>query len=78
MPRNVRNFWIDLWIDGRETDIGVGPKHADGGFAMTIRIREDGEISPDLIDIVGRADGDKLTLDITLYGERHRIMEKRR
>jgi hypothetical protein len=44
MPRNVRNFWIDLSVDGKKTTVQTGPKNKDGGFRMDILIRSDGNI----------------------------------
>ena len=44
MPRVVRNFWIETEVDGRETRTETGPKNKDGGFEITIRMREDGSI----------------------------------
>lgn len=32
MPRNVRNFWIEGRIDGRESVLKGGPKNKAGGF----------------------------------------------
>ena len=36
MPRNVRNFWIEGRIDGRESAFEGGPVSKDGGFSLTI------------------------------------------
>jgi hypothetical protein len=44
MPRTVRNFWIDLEVDGRKHRIKAGPKSKSGGFACKILQRADGEI----------------------------------
>lgn len=44
MPRNVRNFWIELDVDGSKTAIGSGPRGKDGGFQLTIRQRDNGSI----------------------------------
>lgn len=62
MPRSVRNFWVDLTVDGRESSIGTGPRSKDGGFYMNIYIREDGDISSNALSIVGTCIGDKLRL----------------
>ena len=43
MPRNVRNFWIDLEVDGR-TRVQTGPRTKDGGFASTIYMRDKGSV----------------------------------
>jgi hypothetical protein len=41
---NVRNFWIDASIDGRETTLSGGPKGQDGGFNLVVSIREHGRV----------------------------------
>lgn len=45
MPRNVRNFWIELDVDGRKHRIATGPRSRAGGFTMRVLMRENGEIS---------------------------------
>ena len=54
MPRNVRNFWIDLNVDGRKSTVSTGPVSKDGGFSMTIKIRNNGSISPFKLTLEGR------------------------
>lgn len=44
MPRNVRNFWLELSVDGSVKRIETGPKAKDGGFTLTIRQRDKGGI----------------------------------
>lgn len=44
MPRNVRNFWIELWVDGRKTKIATGPVRKSGGFKLKVFQRNRGEI----------------------------------
>lgn len=39
MPRNVRNFWIEGRIDGRDSTFAAGPATKDGGFSLTIKQR---------------------------------------
>ncbi len=41
----VRNFWVDACIDGRQTDVGTGPRAKDGGMEVTLYQRENGSIS---------------------------------
>lgn len=45
MPRNVRNFWLEASIDGRDTDLAGGPQSKDGGFEAKVLIRADGDIA---------------------------------
>ncbi len=56
-PKNVRNFWIEVTIDGRSTPIKTGPQRKDGGFELTIYQRDKGEIMKALT-IEGTAYGD--------------------
>lgn len=44
MPRNVRNFWLELAVDGKRTDVATGPRSADGGFELTLRQRNHGTV----------------------------------
>jgi len=44
MPRNVRNFWIDLDVDGRDSRVGTGPRGKSGGFFANIYIRNQGRV----------------------------------
>ena len=67
MPRNVRNFWITLDVDGSKKQIASGPRSANGGFDLTLLLREHGEISDKKLYIIGRANDD--TIQITVYDE---------
>lgn len=40
----VRNFWIDAYIDGRQTVLSGGPKNKNGGMDVIIYQREEGGI----------------------------------
>jgi hypothetical protein len=53
MPRNVRNFWIELDVDGRKERVETGPVKADGGFSLTIRMRDKGSISNTTLEVRG-------------------------
>lgn len=44
MPRSVRNFWLELSVQGRKDMIKAGPRSADGGFVLTVRQRCRGKI----------------------------------
>ncbi len=48
MPRNVRNFWLDGDIDGRKSGISGGPQAKDGGFSLTIKQRDNGQVTTGL------------------------------
>jgi len=58
-PRNVRNFWLEIQIDGRKTRIACGPQKKDGGFSICILQRDKGQIATGAY-VEGRAgpDGD--------------------
>ena len=45
MPRNVRNFWLECEIDGRASNLSGGPVQRDGGFFLTIYMRDRGTVS---------------------------------
>ena len=40
----VRNFWVNGKVDGQRTEFGGGPRRKDGGFYLTIKQRDNGEI----------------------------------
>ena len=44
MPQFVRNFWIELSVDGKKTRVATGPRAKNGGFELAIRMRESGDI----------------------------------
>lgn len=41
----VRNFWVDVEIDGRKTRLEGGPRSRFGGFEAEINQREDGLVT---------------------------------
>ena len=45
MPRNIRNFWIETFVDGRNIDTATGPRAKDGGFETHVSIRNNGCIN---------------------------------
>lgn len=60
-PRNVRNFWLELTVDGRKSRIACGPVRKDGGFDLVIKQRHKGKVM-EVGDIIGRAYGNRLDL----------------
>lgn len=44
MPRHVRNFWLDLSVDGKRSRVSTGPVRKDGGFTLNILMRDGGSI----------------------------------
>jgi len=69
LPRNVRNFWATIDVDGRSSRVAVGPRSKTGGFSLNIKMRDEGSVSDLEINLWGRvvqtADGEylKLTID---------------
>lgn len=39
----IRNWWIEVEIEGRKTKLTGGPRAKDGGFTLVVRQRDDGE-----------------------------------
>jgi hypothetical protein len=58
MPRNVRNFWIELDVDGKKQRVATGPVRSDGGFRIRVLIRDQGGISSTTLTIQGIAHDD--------------------
>jgi hypothetical protein len=64
MPRNVRNFWITLDVDGKKERVATGPRSSGGGFELQILMRERGEISiAGRLSITGRVREGQLFLN---------------
>lgn len=61
MPRNVRNFWIELDVDGSRSQVATGPRNADGGFRLSIKQRDNGGIAHTLT-VDGRVSDGRLVL----------------
>lgn len=49
----IRNFWVEGHIDGRRTPISGGPQSREGGIDLTIKMRDQGEISNHVMRIEG-------------------------
>jgi hypothetical protein len=73
-PKRVRNFWIELEIDGRKNKVCVGPIGKDGGFTAKIYVREMGKISKDGLVIKGVCDGYTLRISSKLQWEEERLL----
>lgn len=69
MPRNVRNFWLNLCVSGRKSNVETGPRSASGGFDLEILMRENGSISDERIVIQGRVVPDSDGQLIEIVGE---------
>lgn len=63
MPHNVRNFWLDASIDGRESRLSGGPRRKHGGMQVYYRQRANGQITcPVTISSYADDDGRLYTL----------------
>jgi len=69
MPRNVRNFWITLNIDGKKTEIATGPRRRDGGFRCRVLTRSDGAVHDEDLVIEGAHREGLLKLSVWVRGE---------
>lgn len=59
----VHNFYLKAQIDGRKTSLQGGPRNKNGGFDLTIYIRNKGGIE-EALTILGREKDGKLTLSV--------------
>jgi hypothetical protein len=69
-PRNVRNFWTTVTVDGRVSKAATGPQAKDGGMAITVQYRQGGEVSPEPLEIacIARRDG-TLLIEVSHQGK---------
>lgn len=40
----MRNFWTEMYVDGRDTPIAGGPRSKDGGMEIVVRQRDNGQL----------------------------------
>jgi hypothetical protein len=57
----LRDFWIEIEVDGRKTKVACGPKGKHGGFSMKIYQRNNGVVG-EPTEIKGRVIGEQLSL----------------
>jgi hypothetical protein len=69
VPRNVRNFWITLNVDGKKTPVATGPRSRAGGFRCRILMRGDGAISDEDLVVEGSNHKGLLRLTVWVRGE---------
>ena len=68
MPRNTRNSWVDLSVDGR-SDIGTGPRSKDGELIARFYVRDQGRVvSSVTVETRANRDG-SLSLRVFAPGE---------
>jgi hypothetical protein len=57
MPRIVRNFFVELDVDGRASSVSTGPRSGNGGIHAKFYMREKGCISSQCIQVEGIVTG---------------------
>lgn len=73
MPRNVRNFWIEVNVDGRKSRIATGPIRKDGGFQIVIKQRDRGGVV-DSFEVTGFVNSEsELLCTARQVGTHHQI-----
>lgn len=60
----VRNYWLEAKIDGRQTTLSGGPLSREGGFELTVYMRDEGEVTKPLRVRGYAGEGGKLTLHV--------------
>lgn len=70
MPRNVRNFWIELAVDGKKMLVETGPRARSGGFNIRIRLRSRGGIHDKDFVVDGRVSDADGMLVLTAHDEK--------
>ena len=63
----MRNYWVVVDIDGRETKLKGGPRSKDGGMDITLYIRDGGE-SVEAYSLLCRPKGDQLVVMVNDAG----------
>ncbi len=51
-PRCVRNFWVELEVDGKKTKVKTGPRSSSGGIYLQIYMRNKGHVEK-VLEIIG-------------------------
>ena len=69
-PRNVRNFWLEVEVDGRKEKIACGPVNKQGGLTLTLKQRNKGKID-EVMTIDCFAEVDDSQGAISLYTVAH-------
>ena len=77
MMRNMRNFFIDLSVDGRASDIHTGPKSKDGGLNFRMTQNDSGEVK-EVLRVYSTAHEDgSLVTTVWVNGQTYCIETKR-
>ena len=67
----VRNFWIDVDVDGRETMLSGGPRAKDGGMSVILKQRDEGSITTALRISCRQCNGKLIT---EVYDSNHNLL----
>lgn len=59
----VRNFWINVSVDGKKNDIATGPRSKNGGMQINLFLRQNGQ-SKKAITILCTEDSGQLLIDV--------------
>lgn len=66
-PKKKCNFFVNIDVDGRATDVNTGPRDEDGGIFARFFIRDKGEVKEPFRVVGSTTDNEgKLTLSIIL------------
>ncbi len=76
MPRCVRNFWIELDVDGKKEKIATGPKSAGGGFYLRVKVRKEGYVHNQYVALVGRVVGEEVVLELVDFKGKYKQLYK--
>lgn len=71
---HVRNFWVEIEIDGKVKRIATGPRGVTGGMRVRLLSREQGKISPVEVTIECKARGE--TLACSVYDGDRQVLHK--
>jgi hypothetical protein len=69
VPRNTRNFWLKINVDGKKSEIATGPRSRDGGFRCSVLMRSNGRILDEELMIDGIVVNGLLKLRVWNGGE---------
>ena len=51
--RNVRNWWLELEVDGAVSKVATGPRGKEGGFTLRVSQRDQGGVLRDAVVLRG-------------------------
>lgn len=72
----MRNFWCEVEVDGRKTDMAGGPRSREEGLKITLYQRKNGE-KVKAMTVTCVTSGDILMTVVEVGGERYRFETER-